>query len=157
MTNPIVRHDALKPLSRDHHHGLLLCWKIREGIKKQVAPGRIKDYTDYFFTSQLRPHFRFEEREIFPLLGDHHPMMERAVNEHRRLESLFKEEASVEVFSAIETELNRHIRFEERELFQELQKTASKEALQNIRNKEEEVRTPDPEDWDDKFWLKEGS
>ena len=83
--------------------------------------------------------------------------MERAVNEHRRLEFLFKEEASVEVFTAIETELNRHIRFEERELFQELQKTASKEALQNIKNKEEEVRTPDPEDWDDKFWLKEES
>lgn len=155
MIKPIGRHEALKPLSRDHHHGLLLCWKIREGLKRKVPCHRIKNYTDFFFTSQLRPHFKFEEREIFPLLGSYHPMGERAVNEHRRLEFLFKEEASVEVFTAIETELNRHIRFEERELFHELQKTVSEETLQKISNKEEEIRTPDPDDWDDKFWLKD--
>lgn len=155
MTNPIVRHEALKPLSRDHHQSLLLCWKIREGLKKRVSLERIKNYTDFFFTSQLRPHFKFEENEIFPLLGTDHPMGERAINEHRRLETLFKEEASLEAFTAIETELNRHIRFEEGELFKELQKTVSEEILQNISNKEEEILTPDPDDWDDKFWLQE--
>lgn len=155
MANPLVRHEALKPLSRDHHQGLLLCWKIREGIKKKISHQRIKNYNDFFFTSQLRPHFQFEEKEIFPLLGANHPMWERALKEHQRLEFLFKEEASIEVFSAIETELNRHIRFEERELFEELQKTVSEETLQNINNKEEEVRTPNPDDWDDPFWKKD--
>lgn len=149
---PIKRHEALKPLSRDHHHGLLLCWKIREGLKRKVSNERIKKYNDFFFTSQLRPHFRFEEREIFPLLGENHPLKTRAINEHHRLESLFKEEASEETFNSIEKELNRHIRFEERELFRELQETVSEEKLQNITNKEEEIITPDPDDWEDKFW-----
>ena len=149
---PIKRHDALKPLSRDHHHGLLLCWKIREGLKRKIELDRIKKYTDFFFTSQLRPHFRFEESEIFPLLGDSHSMSTRAVNEHSRLEFLFKEEASEEMFHSIEKELNRHIRFEERELFRELQETVSEEKLQKIANKEEEIITPDPDDWSDKFW-----
>lgn len=151
---PIKRHEALKPLSRDHHHGLLLCWKIREGLKKGVSHDRIKRYTDFFFTSQLRPHFKFEEEGIFPLLGEHHPMRTRALGEHSRLESLFKAEADEENFSAIEKELNRHIRFEERELFRELQETVPEEKLQSISNKEEQIITPDPEDWEDKFWLK---
>lgn len=154
MNTPLKRHEALKPLSRDHHHGLLLCWKIKEGLKKQVSEERIKAYTDFFFTSQLRPHFKFEEEEIFPLLGDTHPLIMRAVNEHIRLAELFKEEANKEVFTAIEKELNRHIRFEERELFSELQKTVPEEQLQQIENKEENILTPNPDDWEDKFWMK---
>lgn len=154
MSTPLKRHEALKPLSRDHHHGLLLCWKIREGIKKNIHQDRIKSYTDFFFTSQLRPHFRFEEEEIFPLLGDSHPLILRALNEHRRLEDLFKGDAEEDTFTSIEKELNRHIRFEERELFMELQKSVPEEQLQKIDNKEESIITPDPDDWEDKFWIK---
>ena len=154
MTKPLKRHNSLKPLSRDHHHGLLLCWKIKEGLKRDISYDRIKRYTDFFFTSQLRPHFRFEEEEVFPLLGESHPMHIRALKEHQRLESLFKAEFDKETLEAIEKELNRHIRFEERELFRELQESVSEEKLQNIDDKEEQVITPDPDDWDDKFWLK---
>ncbi|MCC8360392.1 hemerythrin domain-containing protein [Salinimicrobium sediminilitoris] len=149
---PLKRHHALKPLSRDHHHGLLLCWKIREGLKKNVPLDRIKKYTDFFFTSQLRPHFKFEEEEIFPLLGDSHPMRVRAIKEHSLLQDLFKAEAVKETFTSIEKELNDHIRFEERELFRELQETVPEEKLNIINNKEEEIITPDPDDWEDKFW-----
>ncbi|MCY2687124.1 hemerythrin domain-containing protein [Salinimicrobium sp. TH3] len=149
---PLKRHDALKHLSRDHHHGLLLCWKIREGLKKNVQLDRIKNYTDFFFTSQLRPHFKFEEEEIFPLLGDFHPMSVRALKEHDRLKDLFKAEVVRETFTSIQKELNDHIRFEERELFRELQETVPKEKLNIITKKEEEIITPDPDDWEDKFW-----
>ena len=155
MTKPLKRHEALKSLSKDHHHGLLLCWKIREGLKKGIALERIKSYTDFFFSSQLRPHFDFEEQEVFPLLGNEHPMTVRALREHHRLESLFKAEVKEENLTSIELELNRHIRFEERELFMELQETTSEEKLQQIAKKEEKVNTPNPEDWDDKFWLKD--
>lgn len=153
MSKPLKRHETLKPLSRDHHHGLLLCWKIREGLKKQISEDRIKSYTDFFFTSQLRPHFNFEEKEIFPLLGENHPLTVRALNEHRRLEQLFKGVGEKDIFVSIEQELNRHIRFEERELFMELQNSVSEERLQQIENKEENVITPDPDDWEDKFWM----
>lgn len=145
------RHETLKPLSRDHHHGLLLCWKIREDLKKQISEDRIKSYTDFFFTSQLRPHF--EEKQIFPLLGENHPLIVRALNEHRRLEQLFKGEGEKDTFVAIEHELNRHIRFEKRQLFMELQNSVSADRLQQIENEEENVITPDPDDWEDKFWM----
>ena len=152
---PIKRHEALKPLSRDHHHNLLLCWKIREGRKKGISTERIKTYTDYFFTSQIKPHFEFEEQEVFNLLGDDHPLIRRAKNEHVRLQRLFAREEDVDgALAAIEVELDEHVRFEERVLFKALQEEVSPVLLDNMKNKEEEIITPDPDDWNDKFWNK---
>lgn len=156
--HPLKRHEALKPLSKDHHHGLLLCWKIREGRKKQIETERIKAYTDFFFDSQLRPHFRFEEKEIFVLLGQDHPMVKKAQADHHRLEQLFKENEHVDhALTEIEKELEDHIRFEERILFNEIQQEISEEKLEILKNKEDEVKTPDPDVWNDKFWVRENS
>src|SRR5690606_3210653 len=58
---PIKRHKALQGVSREHHHGLLLCWKIRTGLAKNISPDRIKTYVDWFFDVYLRPHFELEE------------------------------------------------------------------------------------------------
>ncbi|MFD2518685.1 hemerythrin domain-containing protein [Salinimicrobium flavum] len=154
MNHPLKRHEALKPLSKDHHHGLLLCWKIREGKKRKIATDRIKAYTDFYFNSQLRPHFQFEEEEVFVLLGEDHPMVKHAKAEHQHLERLFKEERNIDrALDQIEKELEAHIRFEERVLFNELQQEVSIEKLENLKNREEEIKTPDPDQWDDKFWL----
>ncbi|MDD3722601.1 MAG: hypothetical protein PHW92_08950 [Lutibacter sp.] len=38
----IKRLHALKEYSKDHHHALLLCWKIQVGFSKGIAVGRIK-------------------------------------------------------------------------------------------------------------------
>jgi len=32
MNQPIKRHVALQPVSREHHYGLLLSWKIRDSL-----------------------------------------------------------------------------------------------------------------------------
>lgn len=158
MKHPLKRHKALKPLSRDHHESLLLCWKIREGKKKEIDPERIKAYTDFYFNSQLRPHFQFEEEEIFSLLGKDHPLVKKAETDHLRLQQLFKVEINIEkALTDIEKELEKHIRFEERVLFNEIQSEVSEEKLEVLKNKEEEIKTPDPNSWNDKFWEKEVS
>lgn len=154
MRQPLKRHEALKPLSKDHHHGLLLCWKIRTARKKNVETERIKAYTDFFFESQLKPHFRFEEEEIFSLLGEDHPLVKKAKNEHVRLKHLFTTNTCIDkALADIETELDAHIRFEERVLFTELQAEASEAQLDSLKIKEDDFETPDPDDWQDKFWL----
>jgi phosphomevalonate kinase len=43
---PIKRSEVLHPLSREHHHGLLLCLKIRTDFKKSISLERIKAFTD---------------------------------------------------------------------------------------------------------------
>ncbi len=72
MSQPIKRHPSLQSLSREHHYGLLLSWKIREGFKREVPPERIKKYTNWFWENHLAPHFQFEESYIFPILGNQH-------------------------------------------------------------------------------------
>ena len=152
MPNPIKRHKSLQPVRREHHHGLLLSWKIREGFKRHVAVGRIKKYTDWFWEEHLNAHFEFEEKYLFPVLGKDHILIKRALREHRRLKRLFNATDNIERnLSLIEDELASHIRFEERELFQELQAVASTEILKDI----EEAHSKNIiEEWTDEFWVR---
>lgn len=133
MNKPIKRHEALKTLSREHHHGLLLCWKIRAGIKNNIELSRIKKYADWFYQTQLIPHFEMEEKYIFSILGNQNDLVRKAISEHRRLKRLFVDDLDHQKsLSHIEEELERHIRFEERILFNEIQKVASPEQLLTI-------------------------
>ena len=127
------RIEALKPLSRDHHHGLLLCWKIRQGLKLNIETERIKKYAGWFWKQHLQPHFEIEEKFIFTILGNQNELIKQALAEHRRLKRLFENESEIQKsISLIEEELEKHIRFEERVLFNEIQKVATKEQLQQI-------------------------
>lgn len=153
---PVKRHLALQPLSREHHHALLLSWKIRAGLKNKAGINRIKKYSDVFFKNQLLPHFEIEEKHLFPILGKHHDLVRQAVEQHRELKQLFIEQtASVENLSQIADKLDQHIRFEERILFNAIQKAANTEDLKKLANLHPE-QTPVcqlVDEWEDKFWV----
>ncbi|MDI1233139.1 MAG: hemerythrin domain-containing protein [bacterium] len=128
---PIKRNTLFHPLSREHHHALLLCWKIRLGIKKNVEIGRIKRYLDWFYQKYLLPHFKAEELFLFPILGDENKLIKKALSEHQSIKILFKENTvSIKHFTQIEKELHSHIRFEERVLFNEIQRIATLKQLE---------------------------
>ncbi len=130
---PIRRHQALQGVSREHHHGLLLCWKIRTGISKKITAERIKSYVDWFYKTYLVSHFEFEERHIFPILGNDHPEVKKALADHRRLVRLFTSpENSIKTLVQIEEELEQHIRFEERQLFNQIQQVANAAQMDTI-------------------------
>lgn len=154
-TAPIKRHIALQPLSREHHHALLLSWKIRSGLRKNVEANRIKKYCDCFFDNQLLPHFEMEENHLFPILGKEHDLVKQGVEHHRELQQLFKEQtASVENLQKIADLLDRHIRFEERILFNEIQKAASAEDLKKLAelHPEQAPVCKAVDKWEDVFW-----
>lgn len=148
---PIKRNEFLKSLSREHHHGLLLCWKIRTGLKKKIQPERIKEYTDWFLETHLKPHFEIEEKYIFSILGNEHELIKKALAEHRRLIRLF--EATLELsknLSLIEEELESHIRFEERILFNEVQINATTNQVELVKQYHSEDKFVD--NLVDPFW-----
>lgn len=62
---PIKRHQAIISFSKDHHFGLLLVWKIRQGLEKAVNAERISKYVVYFFKEDLEKHFKDEELLLF--------------------------------------------------------------------------------------------
>ena len=118
---PIQRSEYLKPLSREHHHGLLLCWKIKTGFSKGVELKRIKSYSDWFYKTHLKPHFELEDKS--------------------------DTEASLK---QIQTELEKHIRFEERTLFDQIQNTATQEQLTEFKLIHTEEKFID--NCSDEFW-----
>ena len=149
---PIKRNEFLVPLSREHHLGLLFCWKIRTGYRKNVEPNRIQSYADWFYANHLTPHFEVEEKYVFPILGDEHKLVKQALSDHRKLRRLFEgaNEISKNI-GLIEEKLEEHIRFEERVLFNEIQSLASPEELTKIM----ESHSNQPhiqEEWRDEFW-----
>lgn len=151
MSKPIKRSVALKPLSREHHHGLLLSWKIREGFKQNVEIERIKRYTDWFWKHHLQAHFEFEENYVFPILGQENELIIKALQEHNRLQQIFTATDAVKKnLSSIEEELVSHIRYEERVLFKEIESIASDYQLEII-EKEHSKNTID--EWEDEFWI----
>ncbi len=151
-TKPIKRNKALQEVSREHHHGLLLCWKIRTGFSKSIPEMRIKKYADWFYTTHLIPHFKLEENHIFPILGNNNKLVKKALSQHKRLHRLFNEkESPSKSLSLIEEELEQHIRFEERTLFNEIQKIATENQLTSISKILNDEKFND--NTDDPFWV----
>lgn len=149
---PLKRHKALQPFSREHHHGLLLCWKIRKGFLSKTEPIRIKVYADWFYKNHLISHFSAEEKFIFPILDKNHEHIKKAMVDHRRLARLFQDKNDLaRNLSRIEEELEKHIRFEERVLFQEIQKVATKDEMELIEQTHE--LNSFKENNTDPFWL----
>jgi hypothetical protein len=153
--NPIKRSPQLAPFSREHHDGLLLVWKIQQGIKSGVDPKRIGAYCTWFWENDLHSHFKREEIALEIVLPKSHPLRNRVEEEHEAIESLLielKRAASTEVLEKLASQMRDHIRFEERTLFNYIEEVSSKEKLElvysiiNIENKA-------AGSWEDEFWL----
>lgn len=148
---PIKRHKALQPLSRQHHFGLLFGWKIRKGFSKNISPERMMKYATWFYLNEIKPHFSDEEKYLFPIMEPGNELVERALKEHRRIKRLFLDTKDPErSLHRLEEELDAHIRFEERVLFNEIQDIATPEELAKIEEIHLDLeKTPD---YEDPFW-----
>lgn len=147
---PIKRITELQPLSRDHHKGLLFCWKLRQGINKGVEPERMGAYAFNFFNMHLIIHFEEEENFVFPILGNDHVIIIRALEEHQKLRSMFQGISNVEEASDLTNLLEAHIRFEEREVFPAIEKIANPVQLSIL--EEHHSGRPFVDEWKDEFW-----
>lgn len=148
---PIKRHKALQPLSRQHHFGLLFSWKLRKGFNKNIEIERLQEYAKWFFKNEIEPHFKDEEAFLFPILEKDNELIERALKEHRRLKRLFHDTKNpVKSLHHLEEELDAHIRFEERILFNEIQKVATEAQLKKIEDIHSNL--PKSPDYHDPFW-----
>lgn len=135
------RDPALIGLSHDHHHALSRARKLRRAAIADPAEARTEALAFHaFFDGETARHFEQEEQFVFPLLGSAHPYTQRALDDHRRIRALVAALAAetesgtvtaehlVELASALEV----HIRFEERELFAEVQRRADPSALERV-------------------------
>ena len=144
---------ALTPLIEEHNEVILLCERIREGLKNKIEPSRIKKYIDWFKEEYLDPHFEIEKEQIFPILGNNNVRVKRALANHRRLNRLFAETSELnKVLNKIEEELSTYIGFEERVLYNEIRTVASPLQWEEIEKSHHQLGFSE-EAWEDKFWL----
>lgn len=154
---PIRRTVDIMPLSRDHHHGLLFCWKIKQGLTKKVDLARIQKFVDYFWREQLEGHFKEEEELLFNEVSD--KLCDDAILQHRHIEQLIKTVCSdapleAEVYASLALAIEKHIRFEERELFPFLELSIDPVKLASIgRVLQSTHLTPPVDKYPDEFWV----
>jgi hemerythrin-like domain-containing protein len=138
---PIKRSIQLAPLSREHHDGLLLAWKIRQGIAKRSSLEPIRNYVLWYWRHHIKPHFFQEEKILLPYLSADHPMAVRMKEDHDSIRELIlglDDEPDHRSLKLLADLLDQHIRFEERELFTYLESSLSAEALDKIYGQLEE-------------------
>lgn len=155
-TAPLKRHPAIVSFSRDHHFGLLLVWKIRQGLRKELDPQRISAYLLYFFKNDLEPHFSDEELYLFSRLPLHDALRQKAESEHHHLRALIaqieKKNDDTALLRQLADAIEAHIRFEERTLFNHLQQMLGAEELGRIEQRLGSGSKALDDQWQDQFW-----
>lgn len=142
----------LIPLIEEHNEVILLCERIRVGLKNKIELNRIKNYIDWFKINYLDPHVEIEKSLIFPILGNSNVRVKRALANHRRLNRLFAETDDLhKVLHKTEEELSTYIGFEERVLYNEIRALATDAQWEEIEKSHQNLSF-DENSWADRFW-----
>lgn len=144
------RHPALVPLSRQHHDGLALGVFIERELRDDpdgAAARRLRQQALDAFELELRGHFAVEEEILFPAVRDALPepaVLDELLADHAQLREAF---AALEGLGAaklaealldLRERLTRHIRTEERVLFEAIQACLPEEELAALGQRIEE-------------------
>jgi hemerythrin-like domain-containing protein len=155
---PIRRNENILKLSKEHHFSLLFCWKIRQGLKMDIAASRIIKYAQYFQTHFLRPHFREEEALLFASLND--KRVEKAIAQHKQINKLLAQLSkniagnSNDQLEKLANMVDDHVRYEERQLFPYIERVLKNEQLEAIGKKLNDKNTSSLKDeYKDEFWV----
>jgi iron-sulfur cluster repair protein YtfE (RIC family) len=123
------RDQRLHGLTSEHHHGLVLARRILQG-RLDAAAVRKR------FDAELTPHFQIEEELLLPALDEVGAvaLAARTRSDHAELRGLLAaaERGEPGRLAAFATLLERHIRFEERELFPAVETLLSEEQLGRV-------------------------
>lgn len=96
-------------------------------------------------------HFKEEEAVVFPVLGKENELIQQALAEHVELKKLFStSEMDYEFLNYLQIALEKHIRFEERILFNQIQEVANPDQLAAIEKHNSSVE--EKLDWEDEYW-----
>ncbi|HLW85549.1 MAG TPA: hemerythrin domain-containing protein [Candidatus Sulfotelmatobacter sp.] len=131
----MLRNKSLIPLSRQHQHALALCVRIERAspiAENDLAKWRAE--VAQHFEQEIGFHFAAEEQIVFPAarqFAELKAVVEELIAEHTWLRENFARAHSMsgKDLSRFAQRLSRHIRKEERQLFECMQKLISADGL----------------------------
>lgn len=133
------RSAALAPLSRDHHHALVIASALSRADRTTAASAAML-FADFILGHEAR-HFALEETLLLPALpaGEHaRTLTERVLADHRYLRDaaqqirLASAPATPDQLRSVGARLRGHVQLEERELFPYLEQSLEPAALGRI-------------------------
>lgn len=140
----IKRHNALAPLSRDHHQGLILAQLIKKDAPEykdlpKSIPDKVK-YTINHYKNELVKHFTKEEELLYPAVknksNEIDELFKEIILEHKKINKLVLQLESgknkTDILNELGVLLELHIRKEERLLFEKIQNLLSDEELTRL-------------------------
>ncbi len=149
----MLRDPSLVPLSRQHQHALALCVRInRAALANEIEVKTWQAEMRQHFEKEIQYHFAAEEKYLFPA-ARHYPeliaLVDELMGEHEQLRHYFAQSASAALDGAalrlFANTLSGHIRKEERQLFEALQKRMAAETLLTLGRQVEESLAAAPE------------
>lgn len=136
---PLYRHEALRPLSRHHHHALVLAQKLSQA--NEQTKHTVRNDLLQFWSPAGQEHFREEEEILLPEFAKHasvdQPDIITMLLEHIQIRSFIAtladtEEPELEKLHSLGAILRDHVRREERVIFPLMQETISEAGLKRI-------------------------
>src|SRR3954462_83579 len=131
----MLRDKNLIPLSHQHQHALALCVRIDRAA---LNAGAVKEFAAEIveiWERELRFHFEAEEKVLFPAamrVEGLSELAEELIAEHRGIEAMAKGALDGEALKEFAKVLSRHVRKEERQLFERLQQQLTAEQLKEL-------------------------
>lgn len=133
----MLRDKSLIPLSRQHQHALALCVRIDRA--SPISDADLRSWQEEItqqFETEIKFHFAAEERVLFPIARSFQnlsALADELQGEHVTLRKSFSEAGARKMtaweLSAFAERLSRHIRKEERQLFERMQELVKPEEL----------------------------
>lgn len=136
----MLRDPALIPLSHQHHNALALCVLIERSLKSDRSDRNVTLQSQKMidrYEIELTNHFALEEELLFPaargcgLTG----LADELTAEHREIERMVNELRSspdVSLLLELSALLRRHVRREENDLFEQMQRLVDRDLLNRL-------------------------
>jgi hemerythrin-like domain-containing protein len=136
----MLRNKNLIPLSREHQHALALCVRIGRALQRDLVDlDAWQLEVEQQYQQEIGVHFAAEERVLFPAarrFPELVALVEELSDEHVRLRECFArahervmDRGELGAFAEL---LSGHIRKEERQLFEALQKLVEADEMRRI-------------------------
>jgi hemerythrin-like domain-containing protein len=143
----MLRNKNLIPLSHQHQRALALCVRIERA--SPIIDADVNTWQSEIalhWQSEIAIHFAAEEQVVFPaacIFSELVPLVEELLADHAALRLTFAQATSSRMSGASLTafahSLSMHIRKEERQLFEQLQKLLNQEEFSRLGRKLEEA------------------
>lgn len=136
----MLRDKSLIPLSHQHQRALALCVRIDRA--QPIAGKDLEAWQaeiEQHFQREIGSHFAAEEAVLFPAASQFPelvPLVEELIADHDALRESFSQaqarQLSPETLPGFAAQLSAHIRKEERQLFERMQKLMNAEQLSSL-------------------------